>query len=119
MRFAAGVVLLGALASCASPGTAEDFKWSVECPKSVDRGAEFSFLVRTLNAAGAEVEGQSYRFQILWPAGSGNPLRHRGVSGTAARVHARMSTGSAAMVITCENRQGLDVKVFETAFEVK
>lgn len=113
------VVPLLALAACASAGTAEDFKWSVECPKTVDKGAEFLFLVKTTGASGAEVPNAHFRYQILWPEGAGNPLRYTGWSGTAEKVHARMIPGKATMVITAENKAGLEVKVAETVFEVK
>jgi len=107
------------LASCASAGTAEEFTWTVECPKSVDKGAEFSFTVRSARAGGVEAPGVSYRYQISWTGGSGSPLRHRGTSGAISKVHARMTPGPATLVITCPNREGLDVKVAEVTFEVK
>lgn len=122
MKNVAVVVSMGmitALAGCKSAGTAEEFTWSVECPKEVDRGAEFTLLVKTTNSAGAAVSGVFYRYQILWPAGSANPLRHKGVSGESEKVKARMVTGPATIVFTCLNREGLDVKVLETKFEVK
>jgi hypothetical protein len=117
--FVVSIVAAAAITGCASPGSAEDFKWSVECPKSVDRGAEFSFLVRTENAAGQAVDGVKFRYQILWTAGSSQPLRHKGRSGDREKVHARMVPGRATIVFTCENREGLDARVLETAFEVK
>ena len=113
------VVPLLALLSCATAGTAEEFQWSVECPKSVDKGAEFAFTVHAVRSGGPEVAGVLYRYQILWTAGSGNPLRHKGSTAAQERVHARMIPGPATMVITCQNRDGLDVKVAEATFEVK
>jgi hypothetical protein len=113
------VVSLLALAGCATPGTAEDFKWSVECPKTVDRGAEFLFTVTAAKASGEAVNGVGFRYQILWTGGSANPLRHRGSTGESEKVHARVTTGPATIVITCLNRQGLDTKVLEASFEVK
>jgi len=107
------------LASCVSAGTAEEFEWTVDCPKSVDKGAEFTFTVRTVRAGGPEVLGVSYRYQISWTGGSGSPLHHRGTSGAVSKVHARMTPGPATMVVTCPNREGLDVKVAEATFEVK
>jgi hypothetical protein len=117
-KFLAVVSLLG-LESCASPGTSEDFNWVVECPKTVDRGAEFSFTVRTTKGAGSEVAGVSFRYEILWAAGSGSPLRQRGTSGTPLKAHARVVQGPATLRITVENREGRAVTVAEAAFEVK
>ncbi|HVR84399.1 MAG TPA: hypothetical protein VMU54_08820, partial [Planctomycetota bacterium] len=119
MRHLIMVVPLLALWSCASAGTAEEFQWSVECPKSVDKGGEFTFTVHTIRPSGPEVAGVTYHYQILWTAGSGSPLRHKGSSAALERVHARMVPGPATMVVTCENKQGLDVKVAEATFEVK
>lgn len=112
-----GVVL--SFAGCKSAGTAEQFTWAVECPKQVDRGAEFLFLMKTADSAGAEVKGVAYRYQILWPEGSSNPLRHKGLSGESEKVRARMSAGTATVVFTCPNKDGLETKVLETRFEVK
>jgi hypothetical protein len=122
MKHLAGVVSIGVMAllgGCKSVGTAEEFTWSADLPKDVDRGAEFTLLVKTVNPAGAAVNGVSYRYQILWPQGSANPLRHKGVSGDPEKVKARMVTGTATIVFTCPNREGLDVKVLESKFEVK
>lgn len=122
MKNVLGVVSLLSLAvltGCPQIGTAEEFTWSVECPKSVDRGAEFVMTVRTVNSSGQAIDGVKYRYQILWTAGSSNPLRHRGSSGEPEKVHARMATGPATVVVTCPNREGLDVKVAEARFEVK
>jgi hypothetical protein len=119
MRRAVRGLLLLTLASCASAGSAEEFKWTVDCPKSVDKGAEFTFTVRAVRPGGPEVPGVSYLYQISWTGGSGSPLRHRGTSGAASKMHARMTPGPAIMVVTCPNREGLDVKVAEATFEVK
>jgi len=119
IAFVVSLLEAAALAGCGTAGVAEDFKWSVECPKSVDRGAEFAFTLKAVNAAGEAVDGVSYRYQILWPGGSSNPLRHRGSTGESQKVHARMTTGPATIVFTCLNRAGLDTKVLETSFEVK
>jgi hypothetical protein len=113
------VVSLLALAGCGTAGVAEDFKWSVDLPKTVDRGAEFGFTVTAVNAGGEAVSGVGYRYQILWPGGSSNPLRHRGSTGEVEKVHARMTTGPATIVVTCPNRAGLDAKVLEATFGVK
>lgn len=122
MKNFAVVVSIGvvsALAGCKSAGTAEEFTWSVECPKQVDRGAEFLLVVKTTNSAGAAVSGVIYRYQILWPEGSPNPLRHKGSSGESEKVRARVIPGPATIVFTCPNREGLETKVLETRFEVK
>jgi hypothetical protein len=119
MRNLIMAVPLLALLSCSSAGTAEEFQWSVDCPKSVDKGAEFTFTVHTVRPGGQEVPGVTFRYQILWTGGTGTPLRHKGSSSTLERVHARMVPGPATMVITCDNAQGLAVKVAETSFEVK
>ncbi len=108
-----------ALASCASAGTAEDFQWTVDCPRSVDRGAEFTFAVHAVRPGGMEMAGVPYRYLILWAAGSGNPLRHQGSSGKPVEVHARMGAGTAKIVITGVSRDGQDVKLAETSVEVK
>lgn len=118
MRKLAGVVFMLGLAGCQSAGTAEDFTWAIEVPKTVDRGAEFLFTVKT-SKGGAEVPRAKYRYQILWPEGAGNPLRHSGWSGAPEKVHARMIAGKATMIVTAPNREGLEVKVLEAAFEVK
>ena len=122
MKNLAAVVSIGVVAllgGCKSAGPAEEFTWAVELPKEVDRGAEFTLLVRATNSAGVAVNGVFYRYQILWPQGSTNPLRHKGVSGEPEKVKARMATGPATIVFTCANREGLDVKVLEGRFEVK
>ena len=116
-RIVAAVVCL--LASCSSPGMAEDFTWSIDCPKSVDKGAEFTFVVKATKGSGATVDGVRYRYAILWPQGSTNPLRHKGLTGDQEKVHAHLATGPATIVVTCENRSGLETKVLETTFEVK
>jgi hypothetical protein len=113
------LLTVAALAGCGTAGVAEDFKWSVECPRTVDRGAEFAFTVTSVNAAGESTGGVSYRYQILWTGGSSNPLRHRGSTGQSEKVHARLTPGPATIVVTCPNRAGLDTKVVEATFEVK
>jgi hypothetical protein len=117
--FVVSLLAIAGLAGCGTAGVAEDFKWSVECPKTVDRGAEFAFTVTAVNAAGEAASGVSYRYQILWTGGSSNPLRHRGSTGGSEKVHARMTTGPATIVVTCPNRAGLESKVVESTFEVK
>jgi hypothetical protein len=117
--FVVSLLAVAALAGCGASGLAEDFKWSVECPKTVDRGAEFAFTVTALSAAGEPVKGVSYRYQILWTGGSSNPLRHRGATGESEKVHARMVAGPATIVFTCPNREGLEAKVLEATFEVR
>ena len=67
MKRAMAAVVLLALAGCAK-GTIEDYKWTVECPPSVDKGTEFKLLVNT-RKAGDEAEGDSvggvpYHYQI-------------------------------------------------------
>jgi hypothetical protein len=113
------LLALAAVSGCGTAGVAEDFKWSADLPKTVDRGAEFGFTVTAMNAGGEAVSGVGFRYQILWPGGSSNPLRHRGSTGEVEKVHARMTTGPATIVITCPNRAGMDAKVLEAAFEVK
>ena len=122
MRTAVAVVLLlaGAAASgCGTPGTAEEFAWSIDLPTTVDKGAEFTFVVRSVNSLGTPVPDVGYRYQILWSGGSSNPLRHRGRTGEEQKIHARMTPGPATIVITCENREKLESKVLEATFEVK
>jgi hypothetical protein len=112
-------MLVLVLAGCAAAGTAEEFTWAVDVPKAVDKGSEFMFTVRSTRPTGEAVPGVTYRYQIHWPAGSANPLRHKGATGEPEKVKARLAPGTATMVVTCVNRQGLDVKVGETTFEVK
>jgi hypothetical protein len=112
-------LLAAALAGCGTPGVAEDLKWAVECPKTVDRGAQFFFILKAANAAGEPVDDVRYRYQILWTGGASNPLRHKGSTGERQMLHARMVAGPATIVFTFPNREGLDTKVLETTFEVK
>lgn len=119
MRVLLRVVSLLVLAGCGTAGVAEDFKWSVDLPKTVDRGAEFGFTVTAASSGGEAVSGVGFRYQILWSGGSSNPLRHRGATGELEKVHARMTTGPATIVVTCPNRAGMDAKVLEATFEVK
>lgn len=109
-------------------GTIEDYKWTVECPQTVDKGTEFLLLVNTVEAAaepaGAEagskpVGGVPYHYQIHWTGGSSAPLRHTAVTGEPVKIRARMAAGPATILITALNREGLDVKVQETKIEVK
>lgn len=119
MRVRPAVVLLLGLAACSSPGRAESYRWSVECPKAVDRAAEFRFTVRTAAEGGAEAPNVPYRFEITWPPGAGVPLRQAGRSGAAQPVHARVIPGPARLVILGADRDGALVKVAEAPFEVK
>src|SRR5689334_20863157 len=119
MRTRRAVVwIVAALAGCGTAGSAEDFTWSIDCPRTVDKGAEFLFTVRASTDAGP-VHGVPYRYQILWPSGSSNPLRHKARTGEAQKVHARLAAGTATLVVTSENRAGLETKVVESSFEVK
>jgi hypothetical protein len=112
------VFMAAALAGCGTAGSAEDFTWSIDAPKTVDKGSEFLFTVKATADAGA-AEGVPYRYQILWPGSSTNPLRHKARTGQAQKVHARLAPGPATLVVTCENRAGLETKVLEMGFEVK
>lgn len=106
------------LGGCAVRGTAEDFKWEIECPATVERGVDFQFLVQASGGEGA-ARGVKYRYAITWTGGSSNPLRHKGVSGSFETVRARTVAGAAVLMVFCENKQGLEVKVLEKTFEVK
>ena len=128
MRNAVLVVVLAALAGCVSPGTAEDFKWTIDCPKIVDKGSEFKLAViatKTVEPTAEKapttqaVEGVEFTYQIHWTGGSSAPLRHRGETGEPVKVRARLSTGPATILVTSLNKEGLDVKVAETTIEVK
>lgn len=131
MKNAAAVVLLLALAGsggCASPGTSEDFKWSLDVPKTVDKGAEFHLKVTTTKSveSGAEgevtaraVDGVPYHYQIHWTGGSSAPLRHQAWTGENVKVRARMAVGPATILVTSLNKEGLDVKVLEATIDVK
>jgi hypothetical protein len=107
------------LASCAVPGKAEDFRWSLDVPATVDRGGDLVFQVHSVSAAGETVDGVTYHYLILWTGGSSNPLRHSGRTGTPESTRARVSVGPATLVITCEDQTGKQVKVAEKSFEVK
>jgi hypothetical protein len=121
----AALGLLG-LSGCASPGTAEDFAWAIECPKSVDKGAEFNLTVRSSKLMEAdpklektEISGITYHWQIQWNGGSPAPLLHAARSGEAVKIRARLSPGPATVLITSLDKSGLDVKVAEAKIEVK
>lgn len=126
MKRAMTAVALLALAGCTT-GTSEDYKWTVECPQTVDKGTEFNLLVHTARTptsaeegAGEKTEGGvPFHYQVHWTGGSSAPLRHTGYSGEPVKIRARMSAGPATILITALNREGLDVKVQETKIEVK
>jgi hypothetical protein len=125
MKRAMTAVALLALAGC-TKGTIEDYKWTVECPQTVDKGTEFNLLVNTSHksesadgATESPAGGVPFHYQVQWPGGTSMPLRHNGYSGEPIRIRARMSPGPATILITALNREGLDVKVQETKIEVK
>ena len=122
------IVGLAAVSGCASPGTAEDFKWAIHCLKVVDRGAEFQMTVIASKSAEpsaeggpttAAIEGVECTYQILWTGGSSAPLRHRATTGEPIKIRARLVPGPATILVTSLNKDGLDVKVAEMAIEVK
>src|SRR5437764_14975597 len=122
MRNTILAVTLAALAGCVSPGTAEDFKWTADCPKTIDKGSEFKLTVlatKTVEAteeAGPTtqaIEGVDYTYQIHWTGGSSAPLRHRGTTGEPVKIRARLVPGPATILVTSLNKEGLDVKVLE------
>jgi hypothetical protein len=129
MRIAALVlVVTGVLGAtgCAASGTAEDFTWAVDCPKTIDRGSEFNVTVRSSKSMEAEagleqkeISGVTYHWQIQWPGGSSAPLLHAARSGEVLKIRARLSPGPATLLITSVNKSGLDVKVAELSVEVK
>lgn len=119
MRRSAVVVCLLGLASCAAPGASEDYRWSVEVPKTVERGAGFQFTVHAMNADHKDVAEVPYRYEITWPAGGGNPLKQGGTTGKPSSAHARMVAGPATIVVRGIGRNGAEVKVWDGAFEVK
>jgi len=124
-RATTAVFLLLALTGCAM-GTLEDYKWTVECPQTVDKGTEFHLTVKTVRAtaegepSGADpVDGVEYHYQIHWTGGSSAPLRHTRYTGELVKIRARLVPGPATILITALNREGLDAKVQETKIEVK
>ena len=131
MRNAILFVALGAcagLGACVSPGTAEDFKWTADCPKTVDKGSEFKLnVLATKSIEPAEeggpttkaIEGVEYTYQIHWTGGSSAPLRHKGYTGDPVKIRARLVPGPATILVTSLNKDGLDVKVLETTIDVK
>lgn len=128
MKTAIGILStlsLLAAAGCVSPGTAEDFKWSAECPKSVDKGSEFNLVISaTKESEEAEnglraITGVECHYQIHWTGGSSLPLRHVARTGEPVKIRARVVPGPATILVTSLNREGLDVKVLETTIDVK
>jgi hypothetical protein len=112
MRLSAAVVCLVGLASCAAP-VAEDYRWTLDCPKSVERGAGFQFTVHAAHGQSPNTTDLPYRFEITWPAGAGSALRQGGVTGTPSKAHARMVPGPATLVILVG-----EVRVCEAAFDI-
>ena len=132
MKNAALALVMLAVAStagCKSPGTSEDFKWAIECPKTVDKGSEFAFTVKTSREEAAaegdakgemkDIGGVPIHYQVHWPGGSPNPLLHPAETGEPVKLRARLAPGAATIVITASNKEGLDVKVLEASVEVK
>jgi hypothetical protein len=128
MKLALIAVASLAAVGCASRGTAEDYQWSAEAPKTVDKGSEFHLTVNALKApppdsppevGASAVGGVEYRWQILWTGGSPAPLRHTAWTGEPVKIRARLEPGPATVLITSRNKEGLDVKVLETRVEVK
>jgi hypothetical protein len=127
MRAMTAAALLLALPTGCATANLEDFKWTVECPQTVDKGTEFHLNVKTVRiaAAGAEpaeaqvVEGVPYHYQIHWTGGTSAPLRHAAFTGEPVTIRARMAAGPATILVTALNREGLDAKVSETKIEVK
>jgi hypothetical protein len=116
------MLALAGLAGCVSPGTAEDFKWTAECPKTVDKGSEFNLTINATKESEEgikPIEGVPFTYQVHWTGGSSAPLRHLGYTGEAVKIRARMVLGPATILITSANKDKLDVKVLETAIEVK
>lgn len=114
MHRAALVVCLVGLASCAGPGAAGEYQWTLDCPKSVERGAGFQFTVHAAKGDQKDVADLAYRFEIAWPADGGHPLKQAGVTGTPTKAHARMAAGTATLTILFG-----DINVGTAAFEVK
>jgi hypothetical protein len=128
MRNAILVVTLAALTGCASKPTSEFYKWTADCPKTVDKGSEFKLtILATLpvepkeegGATTQAVEGVEYTYQIQWTGGSSAPLRHKGCTGEPVKIRARLAPGPATILVTSLNKEGLDVKVLEITIEVK
>jgi len=113
------VMLASLWTGCVVAGTAEEFTWSIQVPKTVDKGADLVFQVKAVNASGEQVIGVRYHYQILWTGGSSSPLRHKGRTGEDETIRARIVAGPATLVVTCENKSGVLIKVGEAQFEVK
>src|SRR2546428_755329 len=113
LALAGGSTLL--TTGCASPGTAEDFKWTADCPKTVDKGSEFKLtILATKSVEPTEeggpttqaIEGVEFTYQIHWTGGSSAPLRHRGSTGEAVKIRARLVPGPATILVTSLNKEG-------------
>jgi hypothetical protein len=95
----------------------------VKVPEKVDRGADFTFMLRTFRtqAEGSPVEeeGVPFEYAIAWPGGSTAPLRHRGESAEAEKVRARMLPGEAVIFIYAPDKEGQAIKVAEARFRVQ
>ncbi len=113
------LVLASALAGCARGDYINDHKWAVEAPKEVAKGSDLQFKVTLLNAEEKPEEGVDFHYQILWPGGTVQPLRHPGRTGEDQKRRASLQPGTAKVVVTCANKDGATVKVAEASVEVK
>lgn len=119
MRMGA-VALLSLAAGCAGYGRAGDYRWSLQVPDSVDRGADFEFRVRTFGPEDVEVSGVPYRFSVAWPGGPSDALPRAGRSGDEPkRARSRLVAGPASILVHAQDVDDKWVKVAEAAFSVK
>jgi hypothetical protein len=113
------LVALAAIAGCTAHDYVTEHKWTIEAPTEVMKGTEFPFKVKLVDAGDTEANGVGYHYQIHWPGGSAQPLRHLGRTGEEQKRRAGIVAGKATVVVTCENKEGALVKVAEATVEVK
>ncbi len=118
MKRALALISLLVVGGCAGRGYAEDYTWSIEVPATVERGVDFRMTVLATGQDGTP-KSVKYRYAITWTAGSSNPLRHKGATGSPETIRARTAAGPATLMVFCENKQGIEAKVLEKTFEVK
>jgi hypothetical protein len=122
MKIAALVLPLAAVAAlsgCTAHDYVTEHKWTIEAPTEVMKGTEFPFKVKLVDAQEKEADGVGYHYQIHWPGGSVQPLRHAGWTGEEQKRRASIVPGTATVVVTCADKDGAVVKVAEAKVEVK
>ena len=122
MKMAASLfslVVAVALTGCTAHDYVNDHKWTIEAPKDVQKGTEFPFKVLLVDANDKAINGVDYHYQIHWPGGTVQPLRHAASTGEDQKRRASLVAGTATLVVTCGNKEGASVKVAEASLEIK